>query len=121
MLKSKDVDSVVKDIRKKLDSEPDKYEANELGINALGYRHMREQNLETALAIFKINAEYNPLSANVYDSYGEALLANGDTLQSIKYYKKSLELDRKNANAFKILKSLGIDTDNLVNRTLIQK
>jgi len=47
-----------------------------------------------------------PQSSNVYDSLGEAYLANGDKDLAAINYKKSLELDPHNQNAASILKKL---------------
>ncbi len=50
--------------------------------------------------------DLNPQSWNVYDSYGEALLMNGNKDMAIKMYQRSLELNPGNDNAKKILKDL---------------
>lgn len=119
MLKSDDVKSVMKSIREILDAEPDKFEVNETGINSLGYFFLGEQNIEKALAVFKFNVDCNPSSSNVYDSFGEALLAGGDTLQSVKNYKKSIELNGNNTTALELLKGLGVNTDSLVKNVIV--
>ena len=49
---------------------------------------------------------YFPNSSNVYDSYGEACMLNGDDDEAIKNYKRSLELDPDNVNAIEMLKEL---------------
>jgi tetratricopeptide (TPR) repeat protein len=67
---------------------------------------MRQQKLREAMAIFKLNVEFYPDAWNVYDSLGEAYLVNGDKAQAIANYKKSLELNPKNAGAVEALKKL---------------
>ncbi|HEU4463633.1 MAG TPA: tetratricopeptide repeat protein, partial [Gemmatimonadota bacterium] len=52
-----------------------------------------------AVAIFQLNAEQYPESANAWDSLGEGYLAAGDETQAIESYEKSLELDPENENA----------------------
>jgi cytochrome c-type biogenesis protein CcmH/NrfG len=42
----------------------------------------------------------------VYDSLGEAYMAQGEKELAIANYKKSLELDPKNNNAVEMLKKL---------------
>lgn len=69
------------------------YEVRESDINVLGYRLMNEDRLESALAVFKLNTEEYPKSANTYDSYGDGLLARGDTLNAIKNFRKCFEID----------------------------
>ena len=59
-----------------------------------------------AVLLFKMNVEAYPESYNVYDSYAEAQLANGDTAGAIKNYRKSLELNPDNNNAATVLKKL---------------
>jgi len=78
----------------------------ELRINGLGYRLMGWQKLLEAIKVFRLNVELFPGSFNVYDSYAEALLNNGDSLASIENYERSLELNPANTNAERILKTL---------------
>lgn len=66
-------------------------------INALGYTYLMEhQKPKVAAVIFKANTLLFPDSPNVYDSYGESLLASGDIKASIKSYEKAVELAVKN-------------------------
>jgi tetratricopeptide (TPR) repeat protein len=76
---------------------------NENNFNKLGYKELREKNYEKALNIFKINIALYPNSANVYDSYADALRKKGDTVQAIIYYKKSLSRDSGNRSAKKFV------------------
>jgi D-alanyl-D-alanine-carboxypeptidase/D-alanyl-D-alanine-endopeptidase len=92
------------DIKK---NKPDEYNISEADINALGYSYM-DKNLTAALAIFKMNIDMYPNSSNVYDSYGEALLKNGDKDLAIENYKKSLELNPANINGIQALEKLGV-------------
>ncbi len=65
-------------------------------INAMGYDYLMEyKKPETAEAIFKINTLLFPESANVFDSYGEALAMNGKLEASVKSYEKAVELAKK--------------------------
>jgi tetratricopeptide (TPR) repeat protein len=64
------------------------------------------KKLPEAIAYFKLNAELYPNSSNVYDSLGEAYMANGDKELAMTNYKKSLEPDPKNTNATEALKKL---------------
>jgi serine-type D-Ala-D-Ala carboxypeptidase/endopeptidase len=76
-------------------------------INRLGYSYM-EKNIRAALAIFKINIEKHPNSFNVYDSYGEALLKNGQRDSAIENYKKSVKLYPGNTNGIQTLEKMGV-------------
>lgn len=83
-----------------------KYDLSESGINQFGYAIMRKGNIEDALAIFKLNTELYSKGYNTFDSYAECFLALGDTINAIKNYQKSLDLNPKNTNATKILSEI---------------
>ncbi len=85
---------------------PDEYDFRQFQLNNLGYQFLFRNNVETALKVFQLNIEAYPTSANVYDSYGEALLAKGDTTQAITYYEKAIATDSTFTNAQHVLQSL---------------
>jgi tetratricopeptide (TPR) repeat protein len=68
-------------------------------LNTLGYALLGEEKPADAVAIFRLNVEQYPESANAWDSLGEGYLAAGDRELAIESYEKSLELDPENANA----------------------
>ncbi|MBN8679543.1 MAG: hypothetical protein J0M29_15040 [Chitinophagales bacterium] len=68
----------------------------EADINMTGYEYlMGLDKPKTAEQIFWCNTQLFPTSANTYDSYGEALLANGSTKKALKAYQKAVELAEK--------------------------
>lgn len=69
------------------------YNFAEAELNVLGYALLNEKRTDDALAIFKLNTEQFPNSANPYDSYADALLAKGDTLKALENYKKCFKMD----------------------------
>jgi predicted alpha/beta superfamily hydrolase len=73
-----------------------KVETPELVINALGYRYLQEEDYDSAIAVFKINVERYPKSANVYDSLGEAYENQGNLEKAAKNYEKAVMLGEKN-------------------------
>lgn len=79
---------------------------NEMDFNSKGYDELSDNNFEDAIQIFKINVALYPNSSNVYDSLGEAFMKNGDTIQAIENYKKSLSLDSGNKRAKRQIKKL---------------
>ncbi len=86
-------------------------------MNRLGYYYLKNKNdPATAAAIFSLNAETHPDNANPYDSWGEALLAQGDTANAIEQYKKSLQLNPGNTNAEKTLKQLKVEVSEVVKK-----
>ena len=72
-------------------------------FNSMGYRLLRDNDIEYALNVFKLNVVLHPQSSNVYDSLGDALMRNGDTIESVENYIKSLELDSNNGRARRII------------------
>jgi len=85
---------------------PDAILFSEDRLNQVGYQYFLSGDLAVAVQLFRLNVEAYPNSANVYDSYGEALLSTGDTTGAIQNYKKSLELNPDNTNAKTILEQL---------------
>ena len=69
------------------------YEISEGDINALGYQLIGDDHLDKAIAVFKLNIEEHPSSANPYDSYGDALLMKGDSVTALKNFKRCFEMD----------------------------
>ena len=94
-------------------NELDKYNFSEGQLNQLGYHYLGKENIENAIAIFKLNVDVFPNSSNVYDSYGEALLKGGDKEKAIENYLKSVELNPGNEYGIKVLNELGVTTDHL--------
>jgi len=80
------------------------YNISETAINELSYQLLEEKKLQDALVFFKLNIELYPKSSNVYDGYGECLLALGKEKEGLAAYKKSLDLNPNNSNAFNVLK-----------------
>jgi predicted alpha/beta superfamily hydrolase len=69
-----------------------KVSPNELFINALGYDAMSKKYYARSAALFKMNIENYPGSNNVYDSYGDLLATEKDTINAIINYKKALTI-----------------------------
>ncbi len=99
------IDELVK-IIKNDDMTNSEYNISENSINSLGYSFLYRKQYSEALTIFKLNIDLFPNHSNPYDSYGECLLEMGDVENSIKAYKKSLELDPDNDNAKEMLKKI---------------
>ena len=94
-----------------LKDEKELFVLKESEMNQLGYSYLSLNQVDEALAVFKLNVEAFPKSGNVYDSYGEALLKKGDKEAAIINYKKAVELDPANSGAVKVLKDLGVKVD----------
>jgi len=81
---------------------------SEKRMNDLGYTFMQKKDYQTAIKIFKLNAEAYPESFNVYDSLGEGLLAAGNNKEALKNYQRSLELNPQNTNAAEVIKTIPV-------------
>jgi CubicO group peptidase (beta-lactamase class C family) len=75
-------------------------------LNDLGYSLLQSKKVSEAIAVFKVNVELYPNSANAYDSLGEACMMAGQKELAVTNYRKSLELNPKNQNAVNMLKKL---------------
>ena len=79
---------------------------DEFLLNTLGYRLLRSDRVQDAIAIFELNVAEYPDASNPYDSLGEAYLAAGDTARAIENYERSVELDPGNTNGIAVLERL---------------
>lgn len=64
----------------------------EVVLNRIGYEHLRSGDKKGAIAILKLNASLYPNSANVYDSLGDAYLADGQNDLARQNALKAIEL-----------------------------
>jgi hypothetical protein len=69
-----------------------KTETPEMIINALGYAHIQNGELNKAISVFKENVKRYPGSANVYDSLGEAYENNSELKMAAKYYQQAYDI-----------------------------
>jgi CubicO group peptidase (beta-lactamase class C family) len=79
---------------------------NEERLNFLGYELMNGGKLKQAQDIFFVNMQLYPKSANVYDSYAEACMKQGDKELALVNYKRALSMDPKNTNAARVVAEL---------------
>lgn len=91
--------------------EDSKYYLSENEMNIVSYKLLQSDRATAAAAVLKLGIEAYPNAFNLYDSYGEVLLGLGDTIQSIKNYKKSLVLNPENENGIQMLKKIGVEID----------
>jgi len=71
----------------------DEFRFAEEDLNILGYELLWAGRVDDAVAIHRLNAKEYPNSANVYDSYGDALFARGDSLAALENFESALALD----------------------------
>ena len=66
-------------------------------INRLGYEYLMEHKKpKIAESIFRANTILNPNSANVFDSFAESLMVNGNLESSLKNYQKAVKIAIEN-------------------------
>ena len=105
-LKEKGVEAMVAEFHSlKSGADTDLYVA-ESEINTLGYRLLRRQLVNEAIAVLKLNVEAYPQSANVYDSLAEAYLLSGDKEKAIENYRRAVAIDPTMESAKQALKQL---------------
>jgi tetratricopeptide (TPR) repeat protein len=73
-------------------AEPDLILFPEAVMNVTGYRYLQRGLTGEAIAIFKMNAETYPQSANCWDSLAEAYIANGDNDHALECVQRVLEV-----------------------------
>ncbi len=86
--------------------EPNEPTIQERKINEVGYRLVFTDRLELAIEVFKLNTHLYPQAFNTFDSLGEAYLRSGNEQLAVKSYRKSLELNPKNAGASEALSTI---------------
>ncbi len=69
---------------------------DEAQVNALGYQLMGIGKTDEALKVFEKNTIDHPGSWNVWDSFAEGLLTNGDKLKAKQLYEKALSMAPEN-------------------------
>jgi len=87
------VDAAIEQYKKLKSDRPDEYDFEETQLNSLGYQLLQLGHVDDAVEIFRLNQAEFSHSANVYDSYGDALLMRGDTTESLINFKKAFSMD----------------------------
>jgi Photosynthetic reaction centre cytochrome C subunit len=83
------------------------YDFRELTLNLLAGSEARAGRPDNALGLLKLNAEFNPNSAQIPFQLGEIHLQKGDTAQALAEYKEALAKDSTNGAARRRLMTLG--------------
>ncbi|HET9698299.1 MAG TPA: amidohydrolase family protein, partial [Terriglobales bacterium] len=81
------------------EKDPDSPFTSEAAINQLGYQLLGDNKSADAIAMFELNTEMYPKSANTFDSLGEAQFKLGDTAKAVASYRRALEADSAYPNA----------------------
>jgi tetratricopeptide (TPR) repeat protein len=86
-------------VHKLRNADPKSELVTEEGINGMGYHLLRLKRYKEAIAIFELNAQDFPKSANTYDSLAEAQFTSGDLPHAVENYRRALDVDPKYSNA----------------------
>ena len=86
--------------------DPNDMAVQERSQNDLGYELMSKGRVVEARDLFFVNMHLYPKSANVYDSYAEACLKNGENELALVNYKKALAMAPENINAARVIEEL---------------
>lgn len=105
----KDLSVFIKKYREFKNNPQRKYFNTESPMNRFGYELLNAKRIDDAIEIFKLNVEYYPNSANVYDSLGEAYMIKGNKELAIKNYEKAIEISPGYPSAVEALKKLKAD------------
>jgi|GEM_PF-397595 len=105
-LASGKIEKAINKYKKIKKSDPGNAAITESRLNTLGYNLLSADKIKEALAVFKLNVDFYPQSANTYDSYAEALLKNGNQAEAMENYKQSVALNPDNQNAINVLAKL---------------
>ena len=71
----------------------------ESAVNRLGYDRLQKGDTKEAIEVLKLNESAFPRSANVYDSLGDAYLADGQHELALQYSEKALKVLEENPPA----------------------
>lgn len=79
---------------------------SESELNSCGYVLLAQQSIKEAIAVFRVNINLFPQSANCFDSLGEAYAIAGSKDKAIQAYEYAAQLDPKNEGIAARLKKL---------------
>lgn len=100
------VKAAEKKLKKLLKNRPNGPVFDEADFNALGYKLLRENRLDSALYVLEKTTCLYPDSWNAWDSLGEVAAKAGQMEKAIAGYQKSLDLNPGNRNGQVMLERL---------------
>jgi tetratricopeptide (TPR) repeat protein len=92
ILQERGVDEAVEIFERFRAEDPDLVLFQEYVCNYAGYGLLQRGQVQDAVAVFRLNAETYPGSANTWDSLAEAYVAAGDSVHAAECYTKLLEV-----------------------------
>ncbi|MFC2103195.1 alpha/beta hydrolase-fold protein [Bacteroidota bacterium] len=67
----------------------------EATLNNIGYRLVQNAQIDKAIEVFEYNVKLYPKSANVYDSFAEALEQSGRTQEAAENYETAVKIGKE--------------------------
>lgn len=119
MIDSQGLESGTKMYSELKKNQGDKYDFSEGELKRLGNEYLRKGQTKKAIAVFTLNVEAYPSSANVFYSLAEAFEKEGSKEKAIENYKKSLALNPGNQPAIDKLKTLGVDANEAIKEIIV--
>ncbi len=98
VLRNNGVDEAVMYYHRRMEQDSTNLLFTEPQMNRLGYAYLNRGQVKEALVLFRLNVEAYPESFNVYDSYGEALMADRQYERALRNYTRSVEMNPGNEN-----------------------
>lgn len=92
ILQERGVEAAVQIFEKFRAEDPDLVLFEEYACNVAGYNYLQRGETQAAVAVFRMNAETYPASANTWDSLAEAYVAAGDEEQAADCYRMVLKV-----------------------------
>lgn len=105
-IKTNGIDVAMDSLDILLASDNSPYSLHIQDVNVFGYRLIEKGEIASAVKVLEKCVELFPDEYSVYDSYAEALLANGQKKESLKYYQKLFALNPYAKNAQIMIDSL---------------
>lgn len=84
-------------------NEPEKYKFSKSELVYLGYYFLKNNELDKAEIIFKLNIDEYPTEWNPYDCYAEVCFKKEKYNLALLNYEKSLKINPENSNAKKMI------------------
>lgn len=82
---------------------PETVNLDESELNTLGYDYLQMGRVDEAIAVFEMNRDLYPETANVYDSLGDGLKAAGRTEDARSMYAKAVSIAEANGDPDSLL------------------
>jgi len=85
-------EDAVSELRRLREENPADPLVGEGRLNRMAYNLLSGDQIEWAVAIFRLNVEFYPDSSNVHDSLGDGLIAAGDREGALESYRRALAM-----------------------------